>query len=78
MGFSPDSSPDVNNMPLEVRKLSFNLTGQKNKVLVLNDLPAYADDAAAAADSLPGGSLYQTNGNGAAPLDVAGIVMIKQ
>ena len=80
MGFQPDSNPTMDNMPLEVRKLSFNLNApsSKNKVIVLNGLPAYADDAAATADSLPGGSLYQTNGNGAAPLDVAGIVMIKQ
>ena len=78
IGFSPDTNPTVDNMPMEVRKLSFNLTGGLNKIIVLNDLPAYADDAAATADSLPEGSLYQTDGSGTAPLNVEGIVMIKQ
>ena len=41
-----------------------------------NSLPAFADDAAAAA--LNAGDLYQTDGTGAAPLNVPGIVMIKQ
>jgi len=39
-------------------------------------LQAFNDDAAAAA--LSAGQLYQTTGAGAAPLDVAGIVMVKQ
>jgi len=42
----------------------------------LKNLPAYADDAAAS--GLSAGYLYQTDGTGASPLDVAGIVMIKQ
>jgi hypothetical protein len=42
----------------------------------LKNLPAYADDAAAT--GLPRGYLYQTDGTGASPLDVAGILMIKQ
>jgi len=41
-------------------------------------LPAHADDAAAGAAGLTTGKLYQTSGSGAAPLNVAGIVMIKQ
>lgn len=41
---------------------------------VLN-LASFADNTAAAA-SLPVGHLYRTNGTGAAPLDVAGIVMV--
>ena len=40
-------------------------------------LPAHQDDAAAAA-TLSAGQLYQTTGTGAAPLNVAGIVMVKQ
>ena len=39
-------------------------------------LPSFADDAAAS--SLAQGRLYQTDGTGAAPLNVAGIVMRKQ
>lgn len=41
-------------------------------------LPAYDDDAAAGADGLVEGELYQTTGAGASPLDVAGIMMVKQ
>lgn len=39
-------------------------------------LPAYDDDADAS--GLAAGDLYQTTGSGAAPLDAAGIVMVKQ
>ena len=45
---------------------------------LLNGLDSFADDAAAAAAGVAQGSVYQTNGLGAAPLDVAGILMIKQ
>ncbi|QDP58973.1 MAG: hypothetical protein GOVbin1678_15 [Prokaryotic dsDNA virus sp.] len=41
-------------------------------------LPAYNDDAAAGAAGLTAGKLFQTTGAGAAPLNAAGIVMIKQ
>jgi predicted nuclease of predicted toxin-antitoxin system len=41
-----------------------------------NNLPSFADEAAAAA--LNAGDLYQTDGTGAAPLNVAGIIMVKQ
>jgi len=40
-------------------------------------LPAYDDDAAAGVGGLTTGQLFQTTGSGAAPLNVAGIVMIK-
>jgi len=40
--------------------------------------PAYADDADAGVNGLTVGNIYQTDGTGAAPLNVAGIVMIKQ
>ena len=43
-----------------------------------NSLPAFADDAAAAAGGLAAGQIYQTDGSGAAPLNAAGILMIKQ
>jgi len=42
----------------------------------LKNVPAYADDAAASA--LPAGTIFQTDGTGAAPLNVAGLLMIKQ
>ena len=50
-----------------------NLTGSATL-----SLTAYADDAAAAAGGLATGKLFQTSGAGAAPLNVAGIVMVKQ
>mgnify|MGYP001230545514 CR=1 FL=1 len=50
-----------------------NLTGSATL-----SLTAYADDAAAGAAGLTTGQLFQTSGAGAAPLNVAGIVMVKQ
>ncbi len=41
-------------------------------------LSAYADDADAGTNGVVTGELYQTDGTGSAPLNVAGIVMIKQ
>jgi hypothetical protein len=42
----------------------------------MNGIPAFDDDADAS--TLSAGDLYQTTGLGASPLDVAGILMIKQ
>jgi len=42
------------------------------------NLPEYADEAAATAAGLIQFRLYQTDGTGSAPLNVAGIVMVKQ
>lgn len=55
--------------------LSGNLTVGGSTILTLD---AYDDDAAAAAGGLASGKLYQTTGAGAAPLNAAGIVMVKQ
>lgn len=52
-----------------------NVTGQS---YTITGLPAYADDAAAGVGGLTAGMLYQTTGAGAAPLNAAGIIMIKQ
>ena len=41
-------------------------------------LTPYADDSAAGTGGLTTGMMYQTDGSGSAPLNVAGIVMIKQ
>jgi len=43
-------------------------------------LPAFDDDAAAGSglSAIATGTLYQTTGNGASPLNVAGMVMVKQ
>ena len=45
---------------------------------VFFNLDAYADDTAAGAAGLTVDQLYQTDGTGAAPLNVAGIIMAKQ
>ena len=42
------------------------------------NMPAFADDAAAGVGGLVIGDAYQTDGTGAAPLNVAGIVVLKQ
>jgi hypothetical protein len=44
----------------------------------LSTVPAYADDATAGVAGLVTGDVYKTDGTGAAPLNVAGILMIKQ
>ena len=41
-------------------------------------IQAFANDAAAGVGGLVGGDVYQTDGTGAAPLNAAGILMIKQ
>ena len=46
--------------------------------LYIDNAPAYDDDAAAGVGGLTTGMVYQTTGAGAAPLNVAGILMIKQ
>ena len=42
------------------------------------NLDAFADDAAAGVGGIVSGKLYKTSGTGASPLNVAGIVMVKQ
>ena len=64
-------------------EVSVDLTVDKSQIDILADttkmsLPAYADDATAGTASLTTGALYQTDGTAPSPLNVAGIVMIKQ
>jgi len=58
----------TNTITQTIKPTSFSLLG----------IPAYDDDAAASSAGLITGNLYQTTGGGAAPLDAAGILMIKQ
>jgi len=44
----------------------------------LDNIPSYDDDSAAGTGGLTPGMIYMTTGGGANPLDVAGILMIKQ
>tara|TARA_R100001129_G_scaffold126088_1_gene88351 strand:- start:82 stop:1569 length:1488 start_codon:yes stop_codon:yes gene_type:complete len=68
------ASDDILFQPGNVQHVEFVSTGGVN----LNSLGSYADDAAAGVGGVPQNGLYQTDGTGAAPLNVAGIVMIKQ
>ena len=49
-----------------------------NGGITASGIPSYDDDSAAGIGGLSAGEVYQTTGTGAAPLDVAGILMIKQ
>ena len=69
---------DVGGLPVDQTK---NFTIQEIINLVGSatvTLPAYNDDAAAGVGGLVAGKLFQTTGAGGAPLNAAGIVMIKQ
>lgn len=52
--------------------------GSGDAGILLTGIPAYDDDAAAGVAGLVAGAMYQTTGLGLAPLDAAGILMIKQ
>lgn len=56
--------------------INLNRTG--NGGVLIGNLQSFADDAAAGAAGVITNKLYQTDGTGAAPLNVAGIIMIKQ
>jgi hypothetical protein len=63
---------------LLVRSQSQNIFGIDNLGKISAELPLFADDASAGVGGLIAGQLYKTDGTGASPLNVAGIVMIKQ
>jgi len=52
--------------------------GDGDAGILLTGIPAYDDDADAGTAGLLAGAIFQTTGLGAAPLDAAGILMIKQ
>ena len=62
IGFAYGNSPDVNQMPFQVQRLSSNLPNNRAAVVRLPYLVEFADDAAAAAGNLPVGGLYHTAG----------------
>jgi len=49
-----------------------------NEQITISNLPAYDDDTAAGVGGLTAGMVYMTTGSGSAPLNAAGILMIKQ
>lgn len=44
----------------------------------LDNIPSYSDDTDAGLSGLTSGDIYQTNGTAVSPLDIAGILMVKQ
>ncbi len=67
----------IDNTGVEINPTK-NFTVESVVNVVLSSLPKYQDNADAVAGGLGAGQPYQTNGLGAAPLNVAGIVMIVQ
>jgi len=61
-------------VPLSVTNTLVTIT----KKVKMTALQSFADDAAAGTGGIAQNELYQTSGAGAAPLNVAGIVMVKQ
>jgi len=49
-----------------------------NEHITISNLPSYDDDTAAGVGGLTAGMVYMTTGSGSAPLNAAGILMIKQ
>ena len=54
------------------------LSGLTGNTLTLTNIPSFQDEANAALGGLATGDVYQTTGTGPSPLNVAGILMIKQ
>jgi len=78
-GQAPQKRISVTNTTAEVLvDLNANNKFKAEDIVELNGLEAHADDAAAGAAGITQNQLYMTDGTGAAPLNVAGIVMIKQ
>ena len=76
-----DTSSIINNklnINVSVTDGTFSKSITITKTDISITLDAYADDADAGAGGLTTGMMYQTDGTGASPLNVAGILMIKQ
>ena len=79
----PNQNPGATNWTapnlFKIESLTGDLVTFKTNGIINQVLPSYSDDAdAGLAGGLVTGDTYQTSGGGAAPLNVAGIVMIKQ
>jgi len=79
------STNEVSGIQIQPDFINLSLTnGMNSNILSMTStetimtLPSYADEADATLAGLNTGALYQTDGTGASPLNVAGIVMIKQ
>ena len=75
---------DIDNKEYSIGDVDYSNNGTKitiddvNEQITISNLPAYDDDAAAGVGGLTAGMVYMTTGSGSAPLNVAGILMIKQ
>jgi hypothetical protein len=75
MCFSCDSAATHSTTVANEFKVGLNAASGR---MTIDNLPVFADDAAAGVGGLTLGMLYQTSGAGAPPLNAPGIMMIKQ
>lgn len=75
MCFSCDSTATHSTTVANEFKVGLNAASGR---MTIDNLPAFADDAAAGVGGLTVGMMYQTDGTALNPLNVAGIMMIKQ
>ena len=75
MCFSCDSTATHSTTVANEFKVGLNAVSGR---MTIDNLPAFADDAAAGVGGLTVGMMYQTDGTALNPLNVAGIMMIKQ
>ena len=75
-----DASFDENSVAVSESRVAIRVgdSGVAGSVFTIEGIPAYADQAAAVAAGAQGTSIYQTDGTGAAPLNVPGILMVVQ
>lgn len=73
-----DPDTELQDSTYAIQAIDGGLYIENGDAILLENVPAYDDDAAAGAAGLTTGTVYQTTGSGAAPLNAAGILMIKQ
>ena len=74
MCFSCDSAAHTTTVDNEFKVGLNSVSGR----MTIDNLPVFADEAAAVVGGLTTGMLYQTDGSAPNPLNVAGIMMVKQ
>jgi len=75
-----DSTSTSNVSKIELTNTKILFSGQSGNRININSniLPSFNDDTAAGVGGLIAGDLYQTTGSGAAPLNAAGMILVKQ
>ncbi len=75
---------DIDKKEYSIGDIDYSNNGTKitiddgNEQITISNLSAYDDDTAAGVGGLTAGMVYMTTGSGSAPLNAAGILMIKQ